>query len=257
MRTTLLAAVAALLTAACGGASAHPPGSGTPDPVTGNLSVFAAASLTESFNAEKVAFQKLHPGLAVQFNFAGSPTLVTQIQQGAPADVFASADQPNMQKVVDAGLASGQARVFTMNKLAIVVAAGNPKKISGLPDLAKSGLIVVLAAPTVPAGNYGNQALAKAGVRVTPRSLETDVKSVVSKVSLGEADAGIVYVTDVKAGGPSVQGVAIPDDQNVVASYPIVALKAAANSIAARAYIDFLVAKDGQKILTDAGFAPL
>ncbi len=256
MRLGMLGVAALVVVAACGGA-ANPASSSTTDPVKGTLSVFAAASLTASFNSEKTAFRKLHPNADVMNNFAGSPTLVTQIEQGAPADLFASADQPNMQKIVDGRLNSGTPQIFTKNKLQIVVAAGNPKKIAGLADLAKPGIVLVLAGPSVPAGNYGKQALRKAGVKATPKSLETDVKSVVSKVSLGEADAGIVYVTDVKAGGATVQGVDIPADQNVVASYPVVALKNAKNPVAARAFIAFVLSQQGQKILTGAGFAPL
>src|SRR6478736_6135259 len=221
----LLLAVAAALLTACGS---------SPSPSTttlgGTASVFAAASLTDSFKALGSAFQTAHSGTAIQFNFAGTPTLVTQIEQGASADVLASADTTNMDKLKADGFASGQARVFAHNKLEIVVAAGNPKGITGLADLAKPGVIYITAAATVPAGKYALQILASAGVKVTPKSLETDVKSVVSKIELGEADAGIVYTTDVKAAGSKAQGVAIPDAVNVTATYPIVAVKGAKNS---------------------------
>ncbi len=256
MRSRLAAAVAGLLcTAGCGGVAATP--AATPPGVSGPISVFAAASLTEAFKAVQPAFEKIYPKASVQLNFAGTPTLLTQIQQGAFADVLASADLPNMQKAVDGGLVTGTPQVFTRNQLAIVVPAGNPKHVSGLPDLARPDVLFIAAAPNVPAGQYGVQALAKAGVKATPRSLETDVKAVVAKVSLGEADAGIVYVTDVKAAGAKVMGVAIPTDQNVVASYPVAALKDAKNPEGARAFVDFLLSVGGQKLLSDFGFAPL
>ena len=165
----------------------------------------------------------------VTFNFAGSASLVTSINNGAPADVFASADTPNMDKVVNAGNATSSPANFATNKLQIVVPAGNPKGIKGLSDLANPGTVVILCAPAVPCGNYANQALTKAAVKVTPKSQEQDVNAVVSKVSLGEADAGIVYVTDVKSAGAKVQGVDIPDDQNVIASYPMATIKGGAN----------------------------
>lgn len=240
-----------LLLAACGSA---PTPAAAPDPVRGSLTVFAAASLTEAFNRIGAEFTGLHPGASVQFNFAGSPTLVTQITEGAQADVFASADQPNMDRVTGAGLSTGPPVVFARNRLEIVVEKGNPRHITSLADLARPGLLVVLAGPTVPAGKYAGQALQSAGVRVTPVSEETDVKSVVTKVALGEADAGIVYVTDVRAAGSTVEGITIPDQHNVIASYPAVALKGAASPVAAKAFIDFLLGP-GRSILTSFGFA--
>ena len=142
----------------------------------------------------------------MDFNYAGTPTLVTQIEQGAPADVFASADTTNMDKLTADGFAAGASKVFARNQLEIVVAPGNPKGIKGLADLAKAGVIYISEAPTVPAGKYSLQALASAGVKVTPKSLETSVTAVISKIELGEADAGIVYTTDVKAAGQQGSG---------------------------------------------------
>ena len=220
---------------------------GSPSPsYSGSITVLAAASLTGAFTKIGSDFEKEHPGTSVKFSFAGSSTLVTQIQQGAPADVFASADQPNMQKIVDGALNQGSPETFARNRLEIVVHAGNPKQIAGLSDLSRSGLIVVLCAPAVPCGRYGSQALQMAGVTVKPASLETDVKAVVSKVALGEADAGIVYVTDVKAGGSSVAGVPIPDSQNVIATYPIVTLKDSQNLSLATAFIGYVLENDAQ-----------
>lgn len=240
----------AVLCAACGtSAPASPTGSAP----SGTITVFSASSLTAAFTATGSEFQKTHPGSMIKFSFGGSSTLVTQIQQGAIGDVFASADQPTMQKAVDAGLVSGSPSIFAHNRLEIVVASGNPKHITGLSDLAQSGLVVVLCAAAVPCGRYATQALQQAGITVKPASLETDVKAVVSKVSLGEADAGIVYVTDVKVGGATVQGVQIPSAQNVVAEYPVAVLKDSQNSPLARAFIGYLLGA-GQATLTRYGF---
>jgi molybdate transport system substrate-binding protein len=192
--------------------------------------------------------------VTVQFNFAGTPTLVTQIEQGASADVFASADTSNMDKLAGAGFTTGTAQVFARNQLEIVVAPGNPKGINGLADLAKPGVIYITEGPTVPAGKYSLQALAKAGVTVTPKSLETDVKSVISKIELGEADAGIVYTTDVKAAGSKVQGIPIPDAYNVIATYPIVAVKGSKNADVANAFIAYVLSATGQSTLQSFGF---
>jgi molybdate transport system substrate-binding protein len=249
MRAAL--AVLSLLLAACGSVPASP---APPDPVKGSLTVFAAASLAEAFGKAGADFHQLHPAATVRFNFAGSPTLVTQITEGAQADVFASADQPNMDRVTGAGLGAGTPRIFARSKLEIVVEKGNPRHIAGLADLARPGLLVVLAGPTVPAGKYAREALQAAGVKVTPVSAETDVKSVVSKVALGEADAGIVYLTDVSAASSTVDGVAIPDQYNVVAAYPAVVLRDAPNPVAARAYLDYLLGA-GRANLASFGFA--
>jgi molybdate transport system substrate-binding protein len=249
-RFLLLAVVAALLTA-CG--SIPSPSTTT---LSGTASVFAAASLTDSFKALGAAFQAAHSGTTVQFNFAGTPTLVTQIEQGASADVFASADTTNMTKLKADGFTGGESQVFAHNKLEIVVAAGNPKHITGLADLAKPGVIYITEAAPVPAGKYALQILASAGVKVTPKSLETDVKSVVSKIELGEADAGIVYTTDVKAAGTKVTGVPIPDSVNVIATYPIVAVKGAKSSALGNAFIAYVLSADGQATLQTFGFLP-
>ena len=239
---------AAFLVAACGGAAT--PSSARP--VT--INVFAAASLTDSFKALGDTFHRQHANVTVQFNFAGTPTLVTQIEQGAQADVFASADMTNMDKLRTDGFTAGSPEVFAHNKLEIVVAAGNPKHITGLADLAKPAVIYIAAGPTVPAGKYALQALQKAGVTVTPKSLETDVKSVVSKIQLGEADAGIVYTTDVKAAGGKVDGVAIPDGDNVLATYPLTAVKDSKNAGVADDFITYVLSSSGQSTLESFGF---
>ena len=250
----LLFVIAASLLAACGTSGGTGTASPTPTPLSGTISVFAAASLTDSFKALGMAFQTAHPGVTVQFNFAGSPTLVTQIEQGAPADVFASADTTNMDKLKTDGFTTGTSQVFARNQLEIVIAPGNPKGITGLADLAKAGVIYISEAATVPAGKYSLQALAKAGVTVRPKSLETDVKSVVSKVALGEADTGIVYTTDVTAAGSKVQGVPIPDTYNVIATYPIKAVKGTKSPDAANAFIAYVLSAEGQSTLQSFGF---
>jgi len=252
-RAAAALAVPTALLAACG-SSAGPVASPTATVLSGSISVFAAASLTDSFKALGTAFQAAHPGVTVQFNFAGTPTLVTQIEQGAQADLLASADTTNMDKLKGDGFTVGTPQVFAHNQLEIVVAPGNPKGITGLADLTKSGVIYISEAATVPAGKYSLQALAKAGVSVTPKSLETDVKSVVSKIELGEADAGIVYTTDVKAAGSKVQGVAIPDGDNVIATYPVAVVKGTTNSDLANAFIAFVLAPSGQSRLESFGF---
>lgn len=240
-----------LVAAACGSTGqASSPG------LSGTLNVFAAASLTAAFDAEGQAFHQANGGVTVKFNYAGTPTLVTQIEQGAPADVFASADTTNMDRLKTDGFAGGSPSTFAHNSLEIVVAPGNPKNIQSLADLAKGGLIYITEAPSVPAGKYGLQALQKAGVTVTPKSQETDVKSVITKIELGEADAGIVYTTDVKAAGNKVQGVPIPDQYNVVATYPIVSVKDTKQSVAANAFIAFILSTQGQSILASYGFGP-
>lgn len=243
-------ALALLAVAACGNAGT----ASEPSSLNGTVSVFAAASLTEAFKALGSSFSKDHAGVTVQFNFAGTPTLVTQIEQGATADVFASADAANMDKLRGDGFTSGTAQVFAHNKLEIVVAMGNPKHITSLADLAKPGTVYISAGPAVPAGKYAVQALQKAGVSVVPKSLEADVKSVVSKVQLGEADAGIVYATDVKAAGGQVDGVTIPDADNVVASYPLAVVKDSRNPAAADAFVSFVLSAHGQSTLESYGF---
>jgi len=251
MRNRVVLVVAAILLAACGSST----GSASTSPsIGGTVSVFAAASLTSAFNALGASFQRANSGVTVRFNFAGTPTLVTQIEQGAGADVFASADTANMDKLKGDGFTAGTPQVFARNKLEIVVAPGNPKGITGLADLAKPGVIYITEAPTVPAGKYALQALKMAGVTVTPKSLETDVKSVVSKIELGEADAGIVYTTDVTAAGSKVTGVPIPDADNVIAIYPIVAVRATTNAAAANAFIAYVLSAAGQAKLLSFGF---
>jgi len=191
--------------------------------------------------------------IGIQFSYAGTQTLTSQLTQGAVADVFASADVAHMTTIQSASLVQGQSVLFAHNRLEIAVAKGNPKGIHSLADLSRSGLVIVLADSSVPAGKYAQQALAKAKVTVHPASLEQQVTGVLSKVSLGEADAGIVYHSDVVTSG-KVDGVAIPEAQNVIADYPIAVLKAAKNQEGATAFVNFALSADGQAILKASGF---
>jgi molybdate transport system substrate-binding protein len=239
------------------GSAPSPNPSSTAPAITGSGTIFAAASLTESFNQLGDEFRKDHPGTSITFNFGSSGTLATQIvEAGGVADVFASADDANMKKVSDAQLLDGAAKTFARNRLEIAVAPGNPNKVMGLADLAKPGLKVVLAASTVPVGKYSAQALDKAKVTVKPVSEEADVKAVLQKVALGEADAGIVYETDVKSAAGKVDGVDIPDAQNVVASYPIGVINKTRNRALAEAFVDFVLSGGGRKVLAGHGFMP-
>jgi molybdate transport system substrate-binding protein len=216
--------------------------------------VFAAASLTESFTAISEAYTAKHPSEHAKFSFGASSALATQLEQGAPADVIATADEATLKKLVDAGLVDSP-QTFAKNRLAIAVEPTNPKGVHGLADLARPELKVVLAAEQVPVGRYARQVLSAAKLTVTPVSLEPDVKAVLTKVQLGEADAGIVYATDVKASKGKVDGVEIPEAQNAVAVYPIAVSKHAANPAAAKAFVAFVLSPEGRAILERFGFA--
>lgn len=240
--------------AACG-SSSESSGSAT-TPLGGNLNVFAASSLTAAFTETGEELEAANEGLTIENNFAGSQALVTQIEQGAPADVFASADEKNMQRLVDQDLVETP-QVFVKNKLQIAVAPGNPKNIETLADTQKDGVLLVLADEEVPAGKYAREAYENAGLPAPdPVSNELDVKAVMQKLTSGEVDAVVVYVTDVIAAGNKVEGVDIPEEDNVVATYPIAVLKASKNQAAAQAYVDAIVSGDGQIILQANGFLP-
>ena len=250
---TLLMLVGLLATAACaGGSDAASAGDGTGHEIV----VFAAASLTGAFTELRRRFEDDHPGTTVTFNFAASSALVAQLAEGAPADVFAAADEATMAKLTATGGVTGTPTVFATNQLAIIVAPGNPEAIRSLADLARPGLLVVLAAPQVPAGAYAQQALDRAGVTVTPVSRENDVKAVAAKVIAGEADAGIVYRTDVEAAGGRATGVAIPATLEVTARYPIAVTAGAAHPATAAAFLATVTGPVGQDILARAGFGP-
>jgi len=246
LATVLVAA--ALLGAGCGGDAPSSAGEGS-----SAVRVFAASSLTDAFTELGDDFAAARPNAKVTLNFAGSNDLVTQMRQGAPADVFASADTTNMNK---AGDLVNTPRVFAGNTLAIAVAPGNPEHIASLADLSRPDLKVVLAAPEVPAGKYALEVLDRASVTVTPASFEVTVKGVVTKIALGEADAGIVYVTDVIAAEGEIDGVDIPKAQNVIASYPIATLVSSDNAGDAQAFVDLVLSKEGRRVLASYGFLP-
>jgi len=248
-----LATTVGLVLSACSSSSNSSSASGKP---SGTLLVFAATSLTDAFNKIGTQFEKAHPGLTVKFNYNGSSSLATSIQQGAPADVFASASPQNMKTVTHASLASGTPQIFTRNTAEIMVEKGNPRKINAVKNLASPKVKVVVCAPDVPCGVLAKDVFKNAGVKVKPVSEETSVGGVVTKVTLGEADAGIVYVTDVKENQSKATGVAIPAKQNEITKYPIVRLKGAPNSSAAKAFVSYVLGPDGQKVLASFGFMP-
>ncbi|MDQ1685798.1 MAG: molybdate transport system substrate-binding protein [Frankiaceae bacterium] len=212
---------------------------------TPTITVLAAASLTDAFNAEATAYEH-QSGVHVRFSFAGSQDLVAQLNQGAPADAIATADLATLEKVT---AKLGAPSVFARNRLVIITAPGNPKHIRTTGDLTRPGLVVVLAAPTVPAGKYATAALQAAHVTVHPRSLEDNVRGVLTKIELGEADAGIVYTTDAKSAAGKVDTIPLPTSP--VASYPAAALDSAGQG-----FVDFLNSEAGQRILASFGFLP-
>jgi molybdate transport system substrate-binding protein len=228
-----------------------------PARLSGPVTVFAAASLSAALTAIAAAFERANPAASVTLSFAGSSTLVTQIRNGAPADVFAAADVQNMSGLVEAGLVAGEPAIFTRNRPMIVVPKGNPLGVRRLSDLARPEVFVALGAPGVPVGDYARGILARAGVDVTPKSLESSVSAIVSKAALREIDAGIVYVTDVALDDSRVEGVAIPDEQNVVATYPIAALRGARSPAVAQGFVAFTRSSAAQAILARYRFLPL
>jgi len=200
------------------------------------------------------AFETVNPDADVELNFAGSSALREQILEGAPADVFASANPTNMDQVVEAGGVAGEPQVFVHNLLQIVVPAGNPGAVTSLEDFADADLLIGLCAEEVPCGEFGREALAGAGVEPSIDTNEPDVRSLLTKIEADELDVGIVYVTDVAAGGDNVEGVDIPAEVNVVAEYPIAALAEAPNLTGAEAFVDFVLSPGGQEILNSYGF---
>ncbi|MFF3886833.1 molybdate ABC transporter substrate-binding protein [Streptomyces sp. NPDC001914] len=222
--------------------------------LSGTVTVFAAASLKESFTALGQQFEKAHPGTKVSFSFGGSDSLAASITGGAPADVFAAASPKTMAIVTDKGDAATTPETFVRNQLEIATLPGNPDKISSLKDLTKSGLKVVLCDKTVPCGAAAQKALDASDLKLTPVSYEQDVKSALTKVELKEADAAVVYKTDVKAAGDKVEGVEFPESADAINDYPIALLKDAPNTAAAKAFIDLVRSPEGQNVLTQAGF---
>ncbi|MEU9454138.1 molybdate ABC transporter substrate-binding protein [Streptomyces sp. NPDC048277] len=222
--------------------------------LSGSITVFAAASLKESFTTLKADFEKAHPGTTVTFSFGGSDTLAAQITSGAPADVFAAASAKTMAIVTDKKDTATTPATFVRNQLEIATLPGNPDKISSLKDLTKSGLKVVLCDKTVPCGAAAQKALDASKLKLTPVSYEEDVKSALNKVVLKEADAAVVYKTDVKAAGSKVEGVEFPESANAINDYPIALLKNAPNPAVAKAFIALVQSAEGQQVLNQAGF---
>ncbi|MBF4607566.1 molybdate ABC transporter substrate-binding protein [Curtobacterium sp. VKM Ac-1393] len=255
-----LAVVAALGLAACSTTDA-PAGSSSPSSsssadadVSGSITVFAAASLQKTFTTLGKDFELAHPGASIEFSFAGSSDLVTQIQNGAPADVFASADEANMAKLSSTDLASGSPQDFATNVLEIAVAPGNPKGITGLDDLTGSGVQLVTCAAPVPCGAATAKVESASGVDLRPVSEEQSVTDVLGKVESGQADAGLVYVTDVQGADGKVDGVPFDESSKAVNTYPIGVLKESGDPELAQAFSDYVRSATGQKVLTAAGF---
>jgi molybdate transport system substrate-binding protein len=245
----LVAAALLMVTAACGSSD-----SGSAAPKDTTLTVYAAASLKGSFTEIGKAFEQANPGVTVTFSFAGSADLVSQIQQGAPADVFASADTKNMDKATADDLVDGTPADFATNTLEIATPPDNPADIDSLDDLARPGVKVVVCAAEVPCGAAAAGVEKAAGVDIQPVSEEQSVTDVLGKVVSGEADAGLVYVTDVKGAGDTVAGVTFPESSDVVNTYPVAALAGSKHPDVARAFTDYVTGPEGQAVLAAAGF---
>ncbi len=241
--------VVAVLVAACGPSDEG----GSDEGSGGEVTVLAAASLTDPFTALAERFEEANPGTRVVVSFGASSALATQITSGAPADVFASASQRTMDAVVSAGAAASSSP-FARNVMQVVVPAANPAGVTALADLARPDVTVALCQVEVPCGATAAEVLDNAGLTVTPVTEEADVKATLAKVRLGEVDAGVVYVTDVRAAGDDVRGIEIPADVNAATTYPIAALTDSRDPAAAQAFVDYVLSADGTAVLTDAGF---
>jgi molybdate transport system substrate-binding protein len=253
LRTAAAAALAVLL-AGCGGGAGGGGSAAPPPPEAKTLTVFAAASLTEVFNELEPKFEQAQPGVDVVFNYGASSDLAQQIVNGGPADLFAAANTSTMKTVSDAGLVDGQSTVFATNVLEIVTPPGNPAGIKSFADLARPDLKVVVCAPQVPCGSAADKIEQATGVTLSPVSEEPDVKSTLGKVTTGNADAGLVYATDVNAAGDSVQGVEFPEAQQAVNDYPIAVIAKAPNADLARAFQQLVTGAEGKAALQSAGF---
>jgi len=259
LRALVLAAVAAAALA-CGQPDADAPASrggdgGAGPALQGKVLISAAASLRDAFSEIALAFEAANAGVDVVLNLASSSLLRAQILEGAPVDVFASADISNMDAVVAAGGVAGEARIFARNALRIAVPKGNPAGVRGLGDFARPELLLGLCAPEVPCGAFAGRALARAGVVASVDTYEPDVRALLTRIELGELDAGITYVTEVVARRGRVEGIEIPEEHNVVAEYPIAVLAGAPNPDAAAAFVAFVLSDEGQAILRKHGFA--
>ncbi len=251
-RSLAAAAVVVLLTAGCGG-TAEPAGGSESSGQT--LTVYAAASLKGTFTELGTQFESSHAGSTVTFSFGGSSDLVTQLQQGAPADVFASADTKNMDKATGDDLVKGDPVNFASNTLEIAVPPDNPAEITSFADLNEPGVKVVVCAPQVPCGTATQKVETATGIQLKPVSEENSVTDVLNKVTSGEADAGVVYKTDVKSAGEKVAGIKFPEASEAVNIYPIAVLAGSENADLAQQFVDLVTSDEGQQILADAGFA--
>lgn len=247
--TTAAQTTAAQTTAGGTGGSSEPAAAGT-------ITVFAAASLKNTFTELGTTFEADNPGSKVLFSFAGSSDLVTQIQGGAPADVFASADTKNMTKLTDATLTAAAPVDFASNTLTIVTPPDNPAGITGFADLAKAGINLVICNAEVPCGSATQKVATATGVTLKPVSEESSVTDVLNKVTTGEADAGLVYVTDASAAGDKVKAIPFPESSEAVNTYPIAVLKDTQNADLAQKFVDLITGTKGQQVLAAAGFAP-
>jgi len=256
MRRVLVAATAVLLLSASGACGSDDSGDeGSSGDSEKTLTVYAAASLTSTFTELGRQFEADHDGVTVRFSFGGSSDLVAQIQQGAPADVFASADTKNMDKATADDLVEGDPVDFASNTLEIAVPPDNPAGVASLQDLAKPTTKVVLCAAEVPCGAAAAKVEESSGVSIKPVSEEQSVTDVLNKVQTGEADAGLVYVTDVRAAGDKVKGITFPESSSAVNTYPIAALDGSKHEDLAQEFVDLVTGEAGQQVLADAGFA--
>jgi molybdate transport system substrate-binding protein len=257
LAAALVAGALAASLAGCASGRPGPAASGSASEapkLSGTITVFAAASLKATFTKLASDFEAKNPGTKITLNFAGSSDLVTQITQGAPADVFASADTKNMTKLSDAKLIDGTASNFATNVLEIAVPPSNPASISSFADLAKPGVKVVVCAPQVPCGAATDKVEQAAGTALTPVSEESSVTDVLGKVTSGEADAGLVYVTDVKTAGDKVKGIPFAESDKAVNTYPIATVGTSKNKDLAAAFVATVTGSEGKKVLNDAGF---
>lgn len=256
LRTMVVAAAAGLALVASGCSSGQPAASSPAAPATTTVTVFAAASMKTTFTTLGQKFEAAHPGTRVALNFAGSQTLAEQILNGAPADAFASADSANMKKITDAGLNAAAPSVYATNQLEIAVPPDNPAKIKTFEDLAAPDVKLVVCAPAVPCGAATVKVEKGAGVTLHPVSEEQSVTDVLAKVQAGEADAGLVYVTDVKAAGDTVKGIPFEESSEAINTNEIVALKGGPQAALGQQFVDLVLSAEGQKVLSDAGFGP-
>jgi len=256
LASMLVAAALTLTLSACAGAA--PPATSDDSPASdrlqGSITVFAAASLNSTFTELAREFEQAHPGTTIELTFAGSSDLVTQIIEGAPADVFASADATNMAKLTDAGLIASAPVDFASNVLEIAVPPSNPAGVESLGDLGDPDVATVICAPQVPCGAAATKVQEAAGVEISPVSEESSVTDVLGKVTSGEADAGLVYATDVLAAGEAVKGIAFPESSAAVNTYPIAVVGPSANADVAAAFVAFVTGSVGQGMLQAAGF---